>query len=146
MSFKHYDIAIDFDGVIHSYTSGFQGADVLPDPPVPGAIVWLENLVMTRRRKGKRLRVVIFTTRMQPEDGDGQPGFFWPHATDDAVRCYLIEHGMTEDAACRIDIALFKPSAKVYIDDRGFRFEGVFPDPDELMAMEPWNKQARKVS
>lgn len=30
-------VIIDFDGVLHSYTSGRKGADVIPDPPTPGA-------------------------------------------------------------------------------------------------------------
>ena len=34
-------ILLDFDGVIHSYTSGWKGAGVIPDPPVPGAIDFL---------------------------------------------------------------------------------------------------------
>ena len=29
-------IILDFDGVIHSYTSGWQGADVIGDPPWRG--------------------------------------------------------------------------------------------------------------
>ena len=31
-------ILVDFDGVIHSYTSVLKGARVIPDLPVPGAI------------------------------------------------------------------------------------------------------------
>ena len=39
-----WTIAADCDGVLHSYVSGWQGADSLPDPPVPGAIEWLEDV------------------------------------------------------------------------------------------------------
>ena len=37
-------ILIDFDGVIHSYKSGWKGARNIPDEPVPGAIAWLYDL------------------------------------------------------------------------------------------------------
>ena len=32
-------VVLDFDGVIHSYKSGWKGADVIPDEPVPGPVV-----------------------------------------------------------------------------------------------------------
>lgn len=69
-----YTVAVDCDGVIHSYSSGWQGADLLPDPPVPGAIDWLNEII-------EKFDVVIHTTR-----GD-QPG------GNAAVLAYLREHG-----------------------------------------------------
>lgn len=35
MSERRWTVAVDVDGVLHSYTSGWKGADRLPDPPVP---------------------------------------------------------------------------------------------------------------
>ena len=42
-------VCVGFDGVIHSYVSGWRGAAVIPDPAVPGAIAWLNAI-------GDRLR------------------------------------------------------------------------------------------
>jgi len=36
-------LCLDFDGVIHSYSSGWKGADVIPDPPVPGAFDFIRR-------------------------------------------------------------------------------------------------------
>lgn len=41
----HPILCLDFDGVLHSYTSGWQGARTTPDPPVPCAIDWLRSLL-----------------------------------------------------------------------------------------------------
>ena len=38
-------LCLDFDGVLHSYTSGWLGADVIPDPPVPGYAQFLLRAV-----------------------------------------------------------------------------------------------------
>ncbi len=35
-------LCLDFDGVCHSYTSGWQGATTIPDKPVAGMWKFLE--------------------------------------------------------------------------------------------------------
>src|SRR5690348_6028067 len=35
-------LCLDFDGVCHSYTSGWKGASVIPDPAVDGLFEFLE--------------------------------------------------------------------------------------------------------
>ena len=51
-------LSLDFDGVIHSYTSGWQGPRTIPDAPVPGA---LRFLIEAQRR----FQVAIFSSRGQ---------------------------------------------------------------------------------
>ena len=115
-------VAVDFDGVINSYASGY--THDLPDPPVDGAIEWLEMLMDTFSR------VVIFTARINQT---------WQER---AIREWLIKWGMDEVKARAIDITRTKPPAMIYIDDRGFRFEGVFPNADEITALaDPWFKR-----
>lgn len=41
-------IVFDFDGVIHSYTSGWQGISVIPDPVVPE--IQAKNQLLTHGR------------------------------------------------------------------------------------------------
>lgn len=119
MSEKRYTICVDFDGVIHSYTSGWQGADVILDPPVPGAIEWLNEMV-------KRFEVVIFTTRADQEGANL------------AIGRWLNKHGLNGT----VTITSQKKPALVYIDDRAFRFDGVnFPSAQEVHEMIPWWKQ-----
>jgi hypothetical protein len=117
---RRLTVAVDFDGVIHSYTSPWVAAAVIPDPPVEGAIEWLNQIRQT-------YEVVIFTTRGESYEG----------AT--AVREWLIEHGL-EDGDGQVVVTAVKPKALIYIDDRAWRFEGTFPTADEIHTARPWNK------
>lgn len=113
-------VAVDFDGVIHSYASGWQGAGVIGDPPVPGAIEWLRSLL-------PHFWVVVHSARAKSEQG------YW------AIRQYLETHGL--DIA-GIEISHEKPPAIMYVDDRAWRFTGDnFPTVEELRAFRPWNHQ-----
>jgi|SRR5689334_10617939 len=117
-------IYVDFDGVLNSYQTKFDQAapGELPDPPTPGAIEWLTKAV-------ERFHVTIFTCRML------QPG------TEAAIHNWLFKHGMPNSSIDKLAFSCVKRGAEVYIDDRGWRFEGTFPDLDVLENIKPWNKQ-----
>jgi hypothetical protein len=128
-------ICVDFDGVIHSYTSGWQGADVISDEPVDGAIDWLlshlpvpDALGMAPEYVGPE--PVIYSARSKQKGGI------------EAMKKWLIKHGVDE-WYFRDDILKFptqKPAAFLTIDDRAICFTGKFPTTAEMMAFVPWNK------
>ncbi len=88
-------IVFDFDGVIHLYTSGWQGADVIPDEPSEEVISAIRKL----RKDG--YEVVVVSTRCADPRGMK------------AVQEYLKRHGIKVDNVCAT-----KPPALVYVDDR----------------------------
>src|SRR5262245_2133850 len=55
-------LCLDFDGVLHSYASGWQGAAVIPDPPVEGAIQFLYDALL-------HFRICIYSSRSHQEGG-----------------------------------------------------------------------------
>lgn len=114
-------LAIDFDGVLHSYASGWQGATSVPDPPVEGAIAWLTEAA-------ERFDLAIWSVRT------AHPGAL------EAMRAWLRAHGLPERVLERLRFPLAKPPAELYIDDRAYRFEGTFPSFDELATLEPWTR------
>ena len=124
-------LCIDFDGVLHSYASGWCGADVIPDPPVPGAIAFLREAV-------KHFRVAIFSSRSHQEGGQY------------AMRSWLGRYIMAEEPDilmqdppwfAEIEWPVEKPAAMVTIDDRAITFTGEWPSIESLLAFKPWNKK-----
>lgn len=124
-------LCVDFDGVIHSYASGWKGADNVPDPPVPGALKWL-------RKASEWWDVQIYSSRTS------QPGGI------DAMRSWLLnfaihEFGDKDSADYFMSLITFpeqKPSAFLTIDDRAICFDGDWAklDPADLRGFQPWNK------
>lgn len=98
-------VVMDFDGVIHSYKSGWQGQEVIPDPAVPGIREVINEL------RAKEYRVVVVSTRCSTDGGIR------------AVRAYLAENGIEVDDVCKE-----KPPAVCYIDDRAICFRGYVGD------------------
>lgn len=115
-------LVLDFDGVLHSYRSGWQGATVISDPPVPGALEWLEQAVA-------RFEIAILSSRSREKGGI------------EAMKGWLSACGLPDAVLSEILFPKSKPPAHVYIDDRGYRFEGTFPGLDELDAFEPWHRR-----
>lgn len=120
---------IDFDGVCHSYTSGWQGATVIPDAPVAGTFEALKGYL------DAGYRVAIYSARSAQNGGR------------EAMRAWMERHAATSAGAqepswvSKLEFPTTKPPAHVYIDDRGFRFTGTWPSAEELWSMKPWNKQ-----
>ena|SRR3990167_7389483 len=124
-------LCLDFDGVLHSYKSGWMGADVIPDDPVPGAIEWLRSLLGVPEDEGigdryKDFRVCIYSSRSNQRGGIR------------AMRKWLMKHGLTKYEVELIDFPKIKPPAFLTIDDRAICFDGSFPDPSELLKFKPW--------
>jgi hypothetical protein len=117
-------LLVDFDGVIHSYKIGWQGAAVIPDPPVPGAIEWL-------RQASKRFSVCVYSSRTHQDGGV------------EAMRNYLLRHGMAQEELEQIAFPEHKPPAHMTIDDRALCFTGEWPDLDLIDAFQPWNRGER---
>lgn len=72
-------VVFDFDGVIHSYTSGWQGVNVIPDPPING----IANTIADIRRMNE---VVVVSIRCVVPKGK------------QAVEDYLKKHHIEVDA------------------------------------------------
>ena len=113
-------VVFDFDGVIHSYTSGWLGEATIPDPPVPGIREALKEI------HGAGYEVVVVSTRCATAKGKG------------AIEAWLYNNGLREyiDKVCKE-----KPPAIAYIDDRAICFDG---HPENLLkkiqSFEPWYK------
>ena len=117
-------LCLDFDGVLHSYTSGWQGADVIPDPPVPGALRFLAEAV-------EHFEVHVFSSR------SGQPGGIV--AMMQWLDLWVEEElGASRFPYYPVRFPTEKPPAMLTIDDRALTFTGQWPSIESLLAFKPW--------
>lgn len=117
-------VVFDFDGVIHSYISGWRGVNTIPDPPVPGIEKALAELHET-------YEIVVVSSRCSTQDGV------------DAINHWLYRNGLAQyvDKVC-----MEKPPALVYIDDRAICFDG-HPEMllNKIQEFKPWYQKEEKT-
>ena len=100
-------IIFDFDGVIHSYKSGWQGADNIPDEPVPG----IKQAIKRIRDEG--YEVLVLSARCHQYGGI------------EAMKSWLNKYDIEVDGITRD-----KVPALLQIDDRCICFDG---KPESLL-------------
>lgn len=107
---KRKTLAVDFDGVIHKYSKGFQGLDNAYDPPMEGAREVLQRL----KDKGYVLKIMSSRPALVIEE-------------------WLVKYEMS-DLFDKVSNSKF--AATVYLDDRGFHFTN-WENVEERLAKHP---------
>lgn len=152
-------LCLDFDGVIHSYASGWKGARNIPDPPVDGALEYIIKSL-------DHFTVAIYSSRSH-QWGGRRAMKRWLF---DYLTFYGIEYDPVPDwwarriaetsamdpwneevrwaAKCVVKAIHWpnhKPPALMTIDDRAQTFNGDWSDPiyqtEAIHAFRPWNKR-----
>lgn len=135
-------LCVDFDGVVHAYTSPWTNAETISDGPVPGALKWLWAAT-------EWFNVQIYSSRSKEPAGIA------------AMKTWMLKHSraefdpdhpmcMADDAGeigpvYPIGFAHEKPAAFLTIDDRCVEFDGDWSalDPADMLSFKPWNKRDR---
>ena len=124
-------LCLDFDGVIHSYTSGWQGADEIPDQPVPGAMHFIAAAV-------DHFTVQIFSARTNQIGGmEAMQEYMQKNLTT----TFGIEKA--KEVYNQIGWPVHKPPAMITLDDRAIQFTGQWPALSDLLNFKPWNMPTR---
>jgi hypothetical protein len=125
-------LCVDFDGVVHSYTTPWIDEATIPHPPVPGAIKWLW-------RATEWFDVQIYSSRSKSDAGI-QAMRLW--MARNCAAEFDMEHPMN-GSPFPIGFAAEKPPAFLTIDDRALCFEGNWSEiePAGLLNFKPWNKR-----
>lgn len=123
---KKPTLLLDFDGVIHSYTSGWIQHNVIPDDPVPGAFDFIEDAL-------GYFKVCIYSSRSREAMGI------------EAMRSWFLQHGLHMRTIVQLEFPTEKPAAFLTIDDRCICFQGTFPNPASLTQFRTWQQRRLPV-
>lgn len=128
-------IAVDFDGVLHSFSSGWQGARTISDLPTDGAVEWLKHLIRrphlpVRCCPEYHIKVVIYSARL----------YHWGGKR--AIKKWLWLWGLTKQEISMLGFVRQKPVCQFILDDRVVCFRGKFPSDHEIINFRPWHGQS----
>ena len=110
------NIAIDFDGVIHTFDKGFHDGTCYGDP-IEGSLEALKEIA-------KEYNIIIFTAKAKPSRPlvDGKTG-------TELVQEWLEKHNVMQYVK---EITAEKPRSQIYIDDKGYHFQDWVSTLDHL--------------
>ena len=129
-------LCIDFDGVIHRYSKGWQDGAIY-DVVTSGFFTWAE-------RAKDIFTLVIYSSRSKTAEGLSAMSEW---LTEQMIDFYG-DTARSDDPPLTpsdFSFASEKPPAFLTIDDRAIRFEGswvdITIDPERLLAFRPWNAE-----
>lgn len=124
---KQKTICIDFDGVLHDYSNGFQGEDVF------GNMIGGSDIALSILKK-KGWRIIIHTTRPATEAMKK-----W--LKDNKIPYDYINKNPDQPKGCETS----KPIADIYLDDRAICFRGRWDFIiGDIASFSPWQLNKTK--
>lgn len=151
-------LCLDFDGVLHSYVSGWNGPRTISDPPVYGAIPWLLDALdhfdvhilssrshcwggRTAMRRWLRHWIAKYQEQLRDQDKIwALADLHLKWAPDELAPEPLITQETAKAIVKAITFPRHKPPAHVTLDDRAWHFDGKFPGIKLLKEFAPWNR------
>lgn len=142
-------LCIDFDGVVHSYTSGWKGADQIPDPITPGFFEWAAAAAQI-------FRLTIYSSRSKEGAGIAAMRRWLVKQWVEHCAMYHIEAFADAESTTHIKLKLGaaevfdiyfaheKPGAFLTLDDRAWCFDGTWPDPQKLLVFKTWQEKGKE--
>ncbi len=130
-------LCVDFDGVVHSYTTPWTNPETISDGPVPGALRWLWKAT-------EWFQVVIYSSRSKTEGGiDAMHNWLRSESIKEFGEGHPMSTMSMDRTSYPLTFANEKPAAFLTIDDRAITFNGDWSalDPTELLHFKPWNKR-----
>ena len=125
-------LCLDFDGVIHKYTSKWTNAETISDDVTDGFFEWAEQAA-------QYFTLVIYSSRSKSTEAITAMQF-WMYEQRKKWRSKGGTHEI--ESPLSFEFASEKPAAFLTIDDRAITFDGNWQKlkPDDLLKFKPWNR------